>query len=52
MPSLKKSDQQYAERVLRSMSESDALVPKLWYLEASNVLLSAERNGDITLAQT
>ncbi|MCY4262872.1 MAG: type II toxin-antitoxin system VapC family toxin [Candidatus Dadabacteria bacterium] len=44
MPSIKKSDQQY--------SESDALVLELWYLEASNVLLSAERNGDITLAQT
>ena len=52
IPSLKQSDQQYAERVLRSMNESDALVPELWYLEASNVLLSAERNGEITIAQT
>ena len=34
------------------MNESDALVPELWYLEASNVLLSAERNGEITIAQT
>ena len=52
IPSLKQSDQQYAELVLRSMNESDALVPELWYLEASNVLLSAERNGEITIAQT
>ena len=53
IPSLKQSDQQYAEHVLRSMNEeSDALVPELWYLEASNVLLSAERNGEITIAQT
>ena len=52
IPSLKQPDQQYAEHVLRSMNESDALVPELWYLEASNVLLGAERNGEITIAQT
>ena len=52
IPSLKQSDQQYAERVLKSMNESDALVPELWYLEASNALLGAERNGEITIAQT
>ena len=45
MPSLEQSDQQYAERVLESMDESEvgALVPELWYLEVSNVLLGAER---------
>ena len=52
IPSLKPSDQQYAERVLKSMNESEALVPELWYLEASNVLLGAERSGEITIAQT
>ena len=51
MPSLEQSDQQYAERVLKSMDESDAVVPELWYLEASNVLLGAERNGEVTVGQ-
>ena len=51
IPSLKQSDQEYAERVLRSMNESDALVPELWYLEASNVLLGSERNGEVTVGQ-
>ena len=51
MPSLEQSDQQYAERVLKSMDESEvgALVPELWYLEVSNVLLGAERNGEVTV---
>ena len=45
-PSLKQSDQQYAERALKSMNESDALVPELCMVpRASNVLLSVERNG-------
>ncbi len=51
MPSLEQSDQQYAERVLKSMDESDAVVPELWYLEASNVLLGAERDGEVTVGQ-
>ena len=52
IPSLKSSDQQYAERVLKSMNEADALVPGLWHIEASNVLLGAEKSGEITVAQT
>ena len=52
IPSLEPSDQQYAERVLKSMNEADALVPELWHLEASNVLLGAEKSGEITVAQT
>lgn len=52
IPSLKPADQQYAERVLKSMNEADALVPGLWHLEASNVLLGAEKSGEITVAQT
>ena len=51
MPSLEQSDQQYAERVLKSMDESDAVVPELWYLEASNVLLGVERTGEVTVGQ-
>ena len=51
--SLKQSDQQYAQRVLKSMKKkADALVPELWYLEVSNALLCAERNGKITTAET
>ena len=52
IPSLEPSDQQYAERVLKSMNEADALVPELWHLEMSNVLLGAEKSGEITVAQT
>ena len=52
IPSLKQSDQKYAQRVLKSMGKADALVPELWYIEASNVLLCAERNGEITTAET
>ncbi|MFT5218796.1 MAG: putative nucleic acid-binding protein [Planctomycetota bacterium] len=43
LTSPKKSDQTYAEAVLQSLSESDALVPHLWHLEAANVLLAAEK---------
>lgn len=52
IPSQKRSDQQYAQRVLRSMEKSDALVPELWYIEVSHVLLRAEKNGEITTAET
>ena len=52
MPSVKRSDQRYAEQVLKSMNKSDVLVPELWYVEASSVLLCAERKGEITIAQT
>ena len=52
MASLKQSDQQYAKRVLKSMKKAVALVPELWYLEALNALLCAERKGKITTAQT
>lgn len=48
MPSVRKPDQRYAEKVLESMEAADALVPELWRLEASNVLLCAERNGEVT----
>ena len=45
----KVSDQNYAEKVLKSFSIEDALVPNLWHLEASNVLLGAEKRSEITL---
>ena len=48
MPSVRKPDQKYAEKVLESMGDAVALVPELWHLEASNVLLRSERNGEVT----
>ena len=45
------SGQKYAEKVLQSMKDADALVPALWHLEAANVLLHAERDGQITIGQ-
>lgn len=51
IPSPKKSDQQYAERVLESMEDADALVPELWHLEALNVMLCAERSCEVTVGQ-
>jgi predicted nucleic acid-binding protein len=47
LASQKKSDQAYAEEVLQSLSEVDAVVPHLWHLEAANVLLSAEKCGEL-----
>jgi predicted nucleic acid-binding protein len=51
LESNKSIDQKYADAVLRSFVEAAAVVPSLWHLEASNVLLSAERRGEITLAE-
>ena len=34
------------------MKEAEAVVPRLLYLEASNVLICAERRGEVTIAQT
>ncbi|MBL4608590.1 MAG: type II toxin-antitoxin system VapC family toxin [Pseudomonadales bacterium] len=48
LESLKKKDQEYAEAVLKSFIANDAVVPTLWHLEASNVLLGAESRGDIS----
>ena len=44
-------DQTYAEKVLKSLSNADALVPNLWHLEASNVLLGAERRDEISMGE-
>ncbi len=51
LASQKKSDQTYADLVLQSMVESEAVVPHLWHLEAANVLLGAERRGDINVGE-
>jgi len=47
LASQKKADQAYAENVLRSLAEAEAVVPNLWHLEAVNVLLVAERRGEL-----
>lgn len=43
----KKTDQAYAESVLQSLSDTEAVVPHLWHLEAVNVLLTAEKSGEL-----
>ncbi len=47
LPSTKPADQKYAEKVLKSFSDMDALVPNLWHLEAVNVLVEAEIRAEI-----
>jgi len=51
LESEKASDQAYAESVLQTLAEFNAIVPNLWHLEAANVLLGAERHGDIEFAE-
>ncbi len=45
----KKADQSYANKVLQGMVDCEALVPHLWHLEATNVLLSAEKRGELSI---
>ncbi len=47
LASTKKTDQNYAEKVLKSMLNNEAYVPNLWHLEATNVLLSAKKRSEI-----
>ena len=51
LASEKLSDQKYAEAVLATMVDTHALVPNLWHLEAANVLLSADRRGELEVAE-
>ena len=51
LASQKKTDQQYAENVLNNLIKSEALVPHLWHLEATNVLLSAERRKELDISE-
>lgn len=39
------ADRQYADRVLDSLVDQEALVPALWYTETVQVLRCAEREG-------
>ena len=45
------SAQKYAENVLKSMANSDALVPNLWQLEAVSVLVGAEKRCEVSLGE-
>ncbi len=47
----KAADQRYAEKVLLSLENVETLVPNLWHLEASNVLLSAEKAGELDVGE-
>jgi len=47
LSSAKAPDQKYAKNVLMTLSDVDAIVPNLWHLEVSNVLLGAEKRSDI-----
>lgn len=49
--SKKKADQNYAEAVLKTMIDTDSIVPDLWHLEAANVLLGLEKHGDATTGE-
>ena len=51
LASEKASDQRYAENVLESMRDADALTPNLWHLEAISVLIGAEKRGEISLGE-
>ena len=51
LASEKASDQRYAESVLESLKEVDALTPNLWHLEAISILLGAEKRGEISLGE-
>lgn len=47
LASKKKVDQTYTVKVLQSLVEAEAVVPHLWHLEAVNVLLGAEKRGEL-----
>tara|TARA_R110001592_G_scaffold346310_2_gene638826 strand:- start:7728 stop:8171 length:444 start_codon:yes stop_codon:yes gene_type:complete len=51
LESPKKSDQVYAVSVLKSLAEADAFVPNLWHLEATNVLLGAEKRKETSAGE-
>lgn len=42
----------YAAAILESLNETDAIVPSIWPLEITNVLLVGERRGRQTVADT
>lgn len=50
LASNKGSDQRYAESVLKSFTQAEAIVPNLWHLEAANVLLGALNRKDLEIS--
>lgn len=48
MPSNKKADQAYADKILRGFVDHRAVVPTLWHIEAISVLLNCEKHDEIT----
>jgi predicted nucleic acid-binding protein len=50
LASNKVADQRYAESVLRSLANAEAVVPNLWHLEAANVLLSAANRKELEIS--
>lgn len=51
LASSKAPDQTYAESVLKSLTDAEAIVPNLWHLEAANVLLTATKRKAIELSE-
>ena len=51
LESAKAVDQRYAEMVLKSMTDADAVVPNIWHLEATNVLLGAEKRLEVNAGE-
>jgi predicted nucleic acid-binding protein len=51
LASEKPSDQHYAEATLKSLLETEAMVPNLWHLEACHVLLGAEKRGEVSAGE-
>lgn len=51
LQSSKRSDQLYAERVLKSLLKAQAAVPHLWYMEIANVLLGAEKHQALATSE-
>ncbi len=53
MPWILRNDETgYVDQVLRTLDENPAVVPELWHLEVSNVLLVFERRGRIDVAES
>jgi len=51
LASNKTTDQRYAESVLKSLANAEAIVPNLWHLEAANVLLGATNRNEIEVSE-
>ncbi|MCX7172874.1 MAG: type II toxin-antitoxin system VapC family toxin [Proteobacteria bacterium] len=51
-PPAKSADASYAVKVLKALTEAQALVPSIWALEAANVITKMETRGEVTEART